>query len=677
MRLANHQEIEMMQIHDRHLQRLFDSVCDHPLDGATQSQESIVRNSRQRLSRNCEDVQATRVIAAASLVRREPARSIQMLSRLPKLMDQDAASNRLAGYAALLLENSEDAQRYFDRAVRLDPHLPDCWHLLGKLAEAKDDSVAAEQYYERGVIFEESEHESAISLSNLQLRNRNMRDAIHTLRVCLFRDQRSPALNAALANLLQRRAKLLGRRRKRRAQQQFRAEALRCLRTANAAAPTAKTLIAQGRLEQQLFDYSAARESFQKAVERDPDSVVALALLASANVDCGQIEQASEQFERVIQRNPNLVDTHFQYTRAKKFQPSKKTDQYIKVLEQLLSDESLATPKRIRLCFSLAKVLDDIGRHDQAWEVYDQGNRLKQGHSRPLAPNSKSAPISAIDRDKALKQQTSFFTPEYFAKHQQTGNPSTLPIFIVGMPRSGTTMTEQILSSHPEIAGAGELDYINQIRHELVAAKRNRSSHTLVNWDIYPEVLGETAADSLRSHADDYIRRLEKFADREVRVTDKMPTNFMHLGLIGLLFPGATVIHCRRNPLDVFVSCYCQNLNAPFCDLEQLIDYHRTYRGLMRHFDETLPIKIHTVDYEAMVANPESESRAMIEHCGLSWNDSCLQFHSNGRAVHTPSKWQVRQPMYKSSVEKWRRFEKQLEPIAQRIEAEMLAESIV
>ena len=160
-----------------------------------------------------------------------------------------------------------------------------------------------------------------------------------------------------------------------------------------------------------------------------------------------------------------------------------------------------------------------------------------------------------------------------------------------------------------------------------------------------------------------------------MHVTDKMPTNFMHLGLIAILFPGATVIHCHRSPMDVLVSCYCQNLNAPFCDLEQLVDYHRNYRRLMAHWQRVLPIKIHTNDYESLVVDPEVHTRAMIQHCGLDWSNDCLRFQSNNRAVHTPSKWQVRQPMYRSSVEKWKRFEKHLAPIAERIAAEIEAES--
>lgn len=270
-----------------------------------------------------------------------------------------------------------------------------------------------------------------------------------------------------------------------------------------------------------------------------------------------------------------------------------------------------------------------------------------------------------------------FFTEGFFDRHSHIGNPSQTPVFIVGMPRSGTTLVEQILSSHSEMAGAGELTYISQIRQSLLRRSAQRSGSKSIDYRTYPGVLAETPAVELRDHASHYLSRLATFGTGESRISDKMPTNFLHLGMIGLLFPRATIIHCRRNPFDVMVSCYCQNLNAPFCDLEQLVDYHRNYRVLMKHFESVLPNTIHTVDYEAMVSEPESNTRALIDHCGLDWDDRCLSHQSNSRAVHTPSKWQVRQPMYRSSVEKWRRFEKQFLPIANRVEAELLLEKQV
>lgn len=675
-----------MNIESEDFQSLFQSVCDRVRVSARQTPNAIVRQSRERLKIDQGDHSAWCVVAAASLVNQGPQRSLELLRRAPELLKRDGVGNRLAGYAALALKQAEKAREYFDRAVQIDPHQPDCWNLLGQIAEQGDDPSQAAEYYERGIVFDDASHLSSHSLSKLQAKSNLLHDAIHTLRVSLMQDPRSPSLNCALAQLLERRLLMLRKKHRPIAQQKIREEVLSCYKIANACRPAVRSLLGQARMQQQLFDYDGARATYAQAVEIAPDSALALHQAASANVDCGEINLAHDQFEKSIAIDPSSPDAHFQYTRAKKFKPGKKTDRYAELLRQQLSDPKWKPRQLIHLHFSLAKVLDDSGCYDESWKHYDLGNRLKQGHSETVrieeAPSdgsgfeasSLSEPRPSKPSPSTAQSMIEFFTKEFFDRNSHIGNPSQTPVFVVGMPRSGTTLCEQILSSHPEIAGAGELTYINQIRQSLLRRSANRSGARQISYSAYPGVLAETPVTQLRDHADDYLSRLGKFGNGERRISDKMPTNFLHLGMIGLLFPGATIVHCRRNPLDVMVSCYCQNLNAPFCDLEQLVVYHRNYRNMMKHFESVLPIKIHSVDYESMVADPESNTRALIEHCGLDWNDRCLSHQSNGRAVHTPSKWQVRQPMYRSSVEKWRRFEEQFAPIARQVEAELLSE---
>lgn len=668
-----------MKLQQNEIDQLFQSVCNRARTSIRQSQDAIVRQSRQRLKANGNDHTAWCVIAAASLAHQRPDRSLELLQDAPQLLKHDATGNRLAGYAALAQQQAVKAREFFDRAVRLDPHQPDCWNLLGKIAEEDNDTSQAVEYYERGLVFDDPSHVSALSLSQLQAKNNLLRDAIHTLRVCLMRDPRSPALNFSLAQLLERRALVLGRKQRAMAQQKIRQEALQCFKTVNASAPSERSLIGQARIQQQLFDYEGAKTSYQKAVQLAPHSSNALAQFAAANVDCGEMELAIQQFEKSISIDPSRAETHFQYTRAKKFKPCPETDRYIELLRECLGRNEQVIRPAIQLHFSLAKVLDDVGQHDQAWQHFDRANRLKQSKIKTRSKASKVPSEGASDDRSSSLPSTdvlkSFFTEEFFQDRKHLGNPSQTPVFIVGMPRSGTTLTEQILSSHRDIAGAGELTYLSQIRQELLRGAARQSGSPGIDHRRYPGVISDVSDLKLRQQADQYLARLARFGSGESRITDKMPTNFMHLGLIGLLFPGATVIHCRRNPLDVMVSCYCQNLNAPFCDLEQLVVYHRNYRDLMRHWEQSLPVKIHTVDYEDMVANPEPNARALVSHCGLSWDENCLNFHSSGRAVHTPSKWQVRQPMYKSSVEKWRRFEEQLRPVADQVNAELAAEA--
>ena len=659
------------------LKELLESVCNRAGKSVRQSHAVIIQRSQQRLSKNTLDMQALHVVAASSLVQRQTAKTLELLQRDGETFARDPVGNRLAGYAWLVRQDTGRARHSFDQAVRLDPNQPDCWKWLGLIAESDDQYEQAAEYYERGILFDDGGHDSALALSRLHARQRQLKDAIHTLRVSLIRDRRSPKLNLALARLLDRRAMMLGRKRMYLAQHRLRQEALECYRIVNAAAPTSQSLLMQGRLQQQLLDHSAARGSFQKAVDLDPKSAKAFSQLASANVDFGEIELALGQFEQSIRLDPQRAEAHFRYARAKRFQPGGSTRDYLGQLQRQLGETDQARQKQVYLNFAIAKVYDDIGDYDRAWEHYDRANRLKSTPTnRPGKTTTPTVSVAPTDErwfESFTRHATRHYTADFFRSMSGAGNPSRTPIFIVGMPRSGTTLTEQILSSHPDIAGAGELNHINQIRQEMSRLSAPSNVHQAA-WSRYPELLGAMDPAELNQHAARYLEHLDRFRTRERHVTDKMPTNFMHLGLIATLFPGATVIHCRRNPMDVFVSCYCQNLNAPFCDLDQLVHYHRNYRRLMAHWERVLPIKIHTNDYESLVADPETHSRELIRHCGLQWDDACLQFHSNDRAVRTPSKWQVRQPMYRSSVEKWRRFEKHLAPIAEKVSAEIAAE---
>ena len=644
--------------------------------------------------RDAKDAQAVHVVAASNLLEQNASRSIELLQQVPESMQSNALSNRLAGYAWIVRNDFQRAKSCLDTSIRIDPHQPDCWNLLGQLAEKNSEFDSAKGYYQRGILFDDKGHDSAISLSRLHARHRNLKQAIHTLRVCLLRDRRSPVLNLALAKLLDRRTRTLNRRRAKRLQRKLREESLQCYRIVNAVSPGSATWIAQGRVEQNLMDYSAARSSFQRAVDCAPQCPIAISKLACINVDFGDLEHAIELFEKALSIDPSRAETHFRYARANRFQPGPKSDAYIRRLEQQIDQLDPSMPvelleqKQIYLRFALAKVLDetarqDPDRHGLAWQQFERANQLKPGHSQTISHRRRPAVAVTAPLDESVDQMIDVFDADFFRKRQSFGVPTRMPIFIVGMPRSGTTLTEQIISSHPQVAGAGELTFIDQLRNEI-ARNRNalngnvrdkqQTSPEMLNVQ-YLQALSSQSHDEIASNASEYIRHLQSFRTDESRVTDKMPTNFMHLGLIALMFPQATIIHCRRDPMDVLVSCICQNLNPPFCDPDALVEYHRCYRRLMAHWRRVLPISIYDSDYESLVKDPESQSKAMIQHCQLDWSLDCLRYQSNRRAVHTPSKWQVRQPVYQTSIEKWRRFEKYLAPVAEQISKEIECES--
>jgi hypothetical protein len=242
----------------------------------------------------------------------------------------------------------------------------------------------------------------------------------------------------------------------------------------------------------------------------------------------------------------------------------------------------------------------------------------------------------------------------------ELGVSSELPVFIVGMPRSGTSLVEQILASHPSVMGAGELRDIGRCAERL----KTRLNST----EDYPACLVELDQETASELAEQYLERLKSICTDEIRVTDKMPGNFLRLGLVAMLLPGARVIHCRRHPLDVCLSCYFQDfirrsgLSYAF-DLQNLGEYHTQYAKLMEHWRHVLPLRLLEVDYEQLVDEPEKMSRHLVEFCGLPWDPACLEYHKTQRNVWTASSWQVRQPIYTQSVGRWKHYETYLQPL--------------
>ena len=238
------------------------------------------------------------------------------------------------------------------------------------------------------------------------------------------------------------------------------------------------------------------------------------------------------------------------------------------------------------------------------------------------------------------------------------GNPSEAPIFIVGMLRSGTTLVEQILASHPAIYAAGELEYFRNVARQL--------PERLVTGQPYPECLQTLDAETTAAVSATYLEQLGNLSGDANRYTDKNPLNFEHLGLIMLMFPRARVIHCRREAMDLCLSIYFQHFSERhdfaygFADIAE---YHRQYEQLMAHWHSVFPGRIHDLQYEDLVANFETVSRGMFQYLGLEWDENCLEFHRTVRPVGTASHWQVRQPLYTRSVERWRHYEPYLEDL--------------
>lgn len=312
-------------------------------------------------------------------------------------------------------------------------------------------------------------------------------------------------------------------------------------------------------------------------------------------------------------------------------------------LEAFIGAHEIPAESLARLRFLLGDLCDDIGKFDSAFEHYRTGNELKGVY------------FDSYRYRHDIMQQINRFSQAKLERYPRSGFRSKLPIFIVGMPRSGTSLVEQILSSHREVHGAGELTDIGKLVEPLTGKKRY-GFHEMDAIDLL-------SAGQLDEMARRYIDRLAALSPESLRITDKMPGNFHHLGFIELLFPAARVIHCRRNAVDTCLSCYFQNFAAIHdysFRLEDVARYYLGYRRLMTHWEKVLEIPIHEVVYEQLVEDPEREIRRLIEFSGLEWDEQCLRFYEKRRIIRTASYDQANRPIYRQSVNRWRNYEKHI-----------------
>jgi tetratricopeptide (TPR) repeat protein len=321
-------------------------------------------------------------------------------------------------------------------------------------------------------------------------------------------------------------------------------------------------------------------------------------------------------------------------------------------LERRLDDPALPLLDRAHLHFTLAHLLDRAGNPEEAFRHFEATNRIRRDLIRGTPDEFKPA-----EHSRFVDDLIALFRPEWLEQFRGIGVDAEELVFVVGMPRSGSSLIEQILSHHPEVAGTGELRDVPRMVDALPA----RLGSTIP----YPTCLSAIDPVLLRACAVEYLSRVRELAGPARRITDKMLVNFLHIGLIAILFPKARVIHCRRDPIDTCVSCFMQIFRGLSftLDLADLGRYYRDYERLMAHWHVVRPLPIKDVVYEDLVADVEQGTRQLLDFCGLPWDDRCLRFYENPRTVRTVSKFQVRRPVYTTSIGRWRRYRSRLAPL--------------
>jgi tetratricopeptide (TPR) repeat protein len=417
-------------------------------------------------------------------------------------------------------------------------------------------------------------------------------------------------------------------------------EAMQCYARAAELQPNAAlTHEAIGAIQLRQKGAEAAAEHFRRAVAIDPDLFSSWNYLGLALQAQGRFDEAEDCFRQMLALRPKSVLAHSQMVTSSRKKGSQKE---IEPLLELLRQPDLTTEQRLNAEFAIGTALDDAERFDEAFAHFAQGNSLAKEQRALSEDRYDPAGFHAL-----VDRMMETFTPEFFEKRRGWIEPSEFPVFVVGMPRSGTTLVHQIAGSHPQVYGAGELNHVGRIVMNLEDTS---------GWTVQ----------SLTEASQVHLQRLRSLDPEALRVIDKMPNNLHHLGLIALLFPSARVVLCRRDPRDTCLSCYFQwfgHGNVFSFDLAHCGHYHVENDRLMAHWLRVLPLKMLEVQYENVVADLEGQSRRLIDFLGLPWDSVCLEFHRAQTTVLTSSIWQVRQPIYQKSVGRWRHYERHLGPL--------------
>ena len=401
-----------------------------------------------------------------------------------------------------------------------------------------------------------------------------------------------------------------------------------------------------------LGEYEQAIPLYVQLSKEIPGEARIWLSLGHALRSAGRQQESITAYRKCLAVQPSFGEAYWSLANLKTFR-FEQAD--VAAMQDLLRQTALSDDDRFHLHFSLGKAFEDAGEFADSFSNYAQGNRLRRQQTN-YDPNETT---QHVERSKAL------FSASFLADRTGCGAAEPDPIFVVGLPRSGSTLIEQILSSHSLVEGTMELPDISFLARRLSEQKQRKEGSK------YPEALGELEREQLRALGEEYLARtrIHRKSGRPFFI-DKMPNNFAHVGLIQLILPNAKIIDARRHPFGSCLSAFKQHFargQGFSYSLEDLGHYYRDYTALMAHFDSVLPGRVHRVFYERMIADTEGEVRRLLDYCQLPYEETCLRFHENARAVRTASSEQVRQPIFTTSVEHWKNYENWLGPLREAL----------
>jgi len=545
---------------------------------------------------------------------------------------RDAEAWSMLGVIKGRLGSTQEAERYLRHALELDPQCGPAWSNLGTLMLHTGRLEESAICFPRALAINPNDAIACNNLGTILREQGKVAEAMKCYRTAIRLKPRNAQAHNNLGTLLHEQCNTK--------------EAIESYRKALKAEPgfaqayynLGITLQSEGAHDQALYNY-------EKALQLEPGLVDVIASIARLHEKEGRFEDALKRLEPYLGTTPPAPILLAYAILSRRMG---RQQQAVALLEKSIAQTEPSPIQRQEMEYALGDLYDDLGEYDQAFPHYQIANGLRPNQFSAAAYQTHIETITAhVDRAAMEIVGANAITTER-------------AIFIVGMPRSGTSLIEQILASHPDVHGGGELPFMGNLVNELQRQAQMP----------YPQFMTNISTDRIRELGQKYLKLLDGISRSARFITDKLPHNFLFIGLIHAALPGAKIIHCTRNPMDTCLSIYFHNFNSnhPYANnLTSLGQYYRGYESLMQHWREQLGTKLHEVSYENLISHQEENTRALLAHCGLEWDNACLEFHKTERIVNTPSYGQVRKPIYQSSRERWRNYENHLAPLKESL----------
>ena len=613
---------------------------------------------------------AERILGAAYRLQGQPHKGLTLLEPLAKKNANSADFLHELGLCLGAAGRGEEAVASLRKAVRLSPKHAGAWRTLGDQLNAAGDEDGSRKAYEkhlqastrhpelveaanylyekklakaerltREVLKKDPVDVIAIRmLAGIGIKAGQLEDAQNLLERCLELAPDFHHARHAYANVLMRRHDLEGSLRE--------VDRLLALEPKNPA-----YLLLKGSLLARIGDHPPALEIYEQVLKHYPRQASAHMYYGHTLKTVGRLDDAVSAYRKSIELSPSIGESYWSLANLKTF---RFTDDDIANMREQFEPETGDPENQGHLAFALGKAFEDRKEFDESFDFYKQGNSIRGRHHRYNVKKNifdSARQIRSLDAD-------------FFVARKDVGCTAPDPIFVVGLPRSGSTLLEQILASHSLVQGTSELPDIIAISRKLGGKTRKNPAGK------YPEILAELTPQQFKELGESYINTTRVQRNDSPNFTDKMPNNFRHIGLIHLILPNARIIDARRHPMGACFSGFKQLFASGqkfTYDLTGVGYYYRDYIKLMDHWDEVLPGRVHRVQYEDMVTDTETQIRRLLDYCGLEFEEQCLRFYETERAVRTPSSEQVRQPVYTEGLEQWRNFEAHLGPLKEAL----------